>query len=106
MAEQTKTQMQQQQGMQTRTGAWYMITSPHTKEECMQALDQSAQMGEQQLGQWRWGCQSGDHTAYAFVQAQNEDQALQMVPEIVRNKADVQKLDQFSADQIRDMHNK
>jgi hypothetical protein len=89
----------------TKTGTWYMITSPHTVEECMHALDKTAEMGHQNVSQWKWGCMSGDHTAYAMVQAESHDEAKRMVPDIVRSKARVAKLDQFTVDQIKNMHN-
>jgi hypothetical protein len=82
-----------------------MLSSPHTKEECMMVLDQMASRGQRDLSEWKFGCQTGDHTAYAIVQASNEQEALRLVPDVVRSKARVEKVDQFSPDQIRAFHN-
>jgi hypothetical protein len=67
MANQKGTQTQMQYNRQTQVGTCYMITSPHTKAECMQVLEQTAAKGQQEMSQWKFGCRSGDHTAYAIV---------------------------------------
>ena len=106
MANQQRPQTQTREPGKVMTKTWYMITSPHTVQECMQALDEVAKMGQQSATQWKWGCMSGDHTGYAFVQADSPEQALRMVPDIIRDKARVEKVDEFTVDQIRSMHNK
>ena len=40
----------------------YLIESPHTKEECLQALDDVLARGPEFLARFEWGCMSGDHT--------------------------------------------
>ncbi len=104
MANQTRTQTQPQNISMTQTGNWYMITSPHTKEQCLQALDDVANKGQEYLSMWRFGCKSGDHTAYAFVRAESPEQAINQVPDNVRNMARVEKVDELTVEQIRDMH--
>jgi len=84
--------------------AWFMVTSPHTEEECMKALDDVAAKGAKDLAMWRWGCMSGDHTAYAFFEAANQDEAMKQVPENLRAKAKVSKVDQFTVEQIKSFH--
>jgi hypothetical protein len=49
---------------------------------------------------------SGDHTGYAFVHADNPEQALKMVPDNIRNKARVEKVEELTVDQIKNMHKK
>ncbi len=82
----------------------YLIESPHTKEECMAALDSIAQQGKNMLNKWDWGCMDGNHTGYALVEAQNENEALRQVPENIRNKAKVHKVTKFSSEEINAMH--
>lgn len=106
MANQQKGQTQTREASQIRTKTYYMVTSPHTPQECMQALDQIASQGQQALSQWKWACKSGNHTAYGIIQADTPEQALKMVPENIRSKARIEKVDEFTVDQIRDMHNK
>jgi hypothetical protein len=82
----------------------YFITSPHTKEECLAALDSVSEKGPDYLKQWYFGCQTGDHTGYAFIQAENEGEARNYIPDNVRNKARLVKVDQYNQQQIRQFH--
>jgi hypothetical protein len=84
--------------------ATYMVVSPHTEAECMEAIDKVAEKGADDLNNWSWGCMAGDHTGYAFVKAESDESALMGVPEMVRAKARVQKVDKFTLDQIKAAH--
>lgn len=104
MAGQDRPQVQTLGSTKTLGKTWYMITSPHTVQECMDALNHVADMGQQSIAQWRWGCMAGDHTGYAFVHAESPEQALKMVPEDIRHKAHVERVNEFSIDEIKNMH--
>jgi len=80
----------------------YMIISPHTAAECDATLEQAEQLGT--LSKFEWGCKQGDHTGYAIVQATSKEEALKMVPENVRAKARVIKVDHLTPEEIRAMH--
>lgn len=80
----------------------YMIISPHTAAECDAALQQAEQLGT--LSKFEWGCKQGDHTGYAIVQATSKEEALKMVPENVRAKARVIKVDRLTPEEIKAMH--
>lgn len=82
----------------------YLIESPHTKQECLRELDDISAKGKNTLGQFYWGCGKGDHTGYAIVDARDINEALNLVPTFVRDKAKVVELTQFNEDQIRSMH--
>jgi hypothetical protein len=82
----------------------YLVISPHTKEECLTALDGAAALGKEALARWEWGCMSGDHTGYEFVEVSGDAEALKTVPEPVRAKARAVKLSQFTAEQITAFH--
>jgi hypothetical protein len=82
----------------------YLIKAPHTKEECLRALDETLGKGPDVLAQFEWGCMKGDHTAYGIVRAENVTAARNLVPEIVRNKATIQEVTRISPDQIRQFH--
>ena len=84
----------------------YLIESPHTAEECMQALDDISGMGPKALAKWNFGCMTGDHTGWAMVTAADEQAALQMVPANLREKAHVHKLTKFTPAEIKKMHQK
>ncbi len=82
----------------------YFIESPHTKEECLTALDEALAKGPDVLGEFDWGCMAGDHTAYGVVEARTEAEAREMVPAIVRSKARIVTVDKVTPDMIRSFH--
>ena len=82
----------------------YFIESPHTKEECLAAIEGVAKEGEEVLSKFAWGCNSGDHTGYALVDVKDESEAQKLVPEIVRSKARLTKLDKLTIEQIKAYH--
>jgi hypothetical protein len=83
----------------------YLIESPHTKQECLQVLDDTLALGKGALSKFQWGCGSGDHTAWAFVKTNSESRAKEFVPARVRNKAKVVKVGKLSPKQIESYHN-
>ena len=82
----------------------YLIRSPHTKEECLNTLDETLKEGPEVLSQFEWGCMRGDHTAYGIVRADNESDARNLVPGVVRSKATVQEVMRITPEQIRQFH--
>lgn len=86
--------------------ARFMITSPHTKEECVRALEETLAEGEDVLEKFEFGCKSGDHTAYGVFEAANENSARRFVPGFLRPKARFVEVVRFSPEQIRAIHAK
>ncbi|HEY3354568.1 MAG TPA: hypothetical protein VGQ83_15055 [Polyangia bacterium] len=86
--------------------AHFLIESPHTKEECLQALDEITARDPKLLDRYEFGCMAGDHRGWAIIDAPNENQARQAVPEFLRKKSSVVPLNKFTADQVRSFHNK
>jgi hypothetical protein len=82
----------------------YVIESPHTKEECMQALDEMAQQQPQMLDKVVFGCMSGEHTGWATIEADNEEEVRKMLPSNVRGKAKVVPVSKFNKQQIESLH--
>jgi len=85
-------------------GERYIVMVPHTKEDCLKALDAFNAESKKMLDQMDWGCMSGDHTGYVILQAANEEAARNMLPASERSKAKVIKLNKFTSDQIRQFH--
>lgn len=85
--------------------AHFFIQSPHTPAECMRALDEVA-TDPNLLKNYEWGCMAGHHTGYANVEASSETDAQKFVPNFLRGKAQIIKVDRFNTDQIREMHKK
>jgi hypothetical protein len=82
----------------------YLIESPHSEEECLQALDETLARGPRFLAQFDWGCMAGQHTGWATVEAGSESEARNMVPTVVRSKARIIPLNKFTPDQIKSFH--
>lgn len=89
------------QGMQS-----FLISSPHTAEQCLAALDDLNAMAPGLLAKMEFGCMAGDHTGYAIVKAANADAARNMLPESLRASAKIQPLTKFTPEQIKAFHNK
>ena len=86
--------------------ARFLIEVPHTQEECMKAMDEVSAMGPKALAQWDFGCEAGEHVAWAIVTAPDEKTALEKVPEAERANAKVHKLTKLTAAQVKEMHEK
>lgn len=84
--------------------ATYLVSSPHTPEECLAALDEFAAGGEESLDNWYWGCKDGDHTGYEIIQAGSKEEALSTVPESLRDKAKATEVGQITAEDIAAFH--
>ena len=82
----------------------YLVQSPHTKEECLAAIEGVAEKGEEILAKFGWGCNIGDHTGYAIVDVKDKSEAQKLVPEIVRSKASFTKLDKLTTEQLKAYH--
>jgi len=81
----------------------FHVESPHTKEECLTDLDAMAQKPEI-LEKFEWGCMAGDHTGYATVEADSEDQVRGMLPAAVRARAHITQVSTITPEQIRSFH--
>ncbi len=84
----------------------YIIETPHTKEECLRALDEQLVKGPEILKKFNYGCKAGDHTGYALVEVSNEMEARGLVPAFLINKARIVEVDTFTPEVIKSLHAK
>jgi hypothetical protein len=63
----------------------YLIESPHTADECDQAVKEIHAAGY--LHSFEWGCEDGVHAAWAMVDVENLEHARQTVPWMFRDRA-------------------
>jgi len=84
----------------------YLIESPHTKEECLRALDEQLAKGPEILKQFYYGCMAGDHTAYSLVDARDEKEARNLVPAFLLDKARIIEVGIFTPEVIKSLHTK
>ena len=86
-------------------GTKFMVTAPHTPEECLKTLDEVNMQGSKALDKWEWGCMAGDHTGYAILEGKDEAAIKAMLPPSMQN-AKIVKLNKFTAAQIKAFHEK
>lgn len=86
--------------------AHYLIESPHTKENCLQALDAIVDRDQKLLDRYEFGCMAGDHRGIAIVEAKSAQQAREYVPETLRQQAKVVELNRFTPQMVRSFHTK
>lgn len=84
----------------------YLIMMPHSKEQCLKALDNMNASSKELLAKTDWGCMAGDHTGYVMVEASSEKAAREMVPKEERSAAKVIPLNKFTPEQIKAFHQK
>jgi hypothetical protein len=82
----------------------YFVSAAHTPEQCVTNMDEMKAKGDKALSKFKFGCMSGDHTMYGFIQAASADEARQALPLTAQTNAKVVKVDTFTAKQVMDMH--
>lgn len=84
----------------------YIIELPHTKEDCLKALDEVASKATGLLAKTSWGCMSGKHVGWAMVDASSDADALKSLggSQLLLDKACVTKVDKITVDQINAFH--
>lgn len=82
----------------------YFVQTTHTPDQCVQNLSAFKDKGSAFLDKFEFGCMSGDHTAYAFLEGTSEADVKAMLPKDAQATAKVQKVDKFTADQIEKIH--
>ncbi|MCM1986888.1 hypothetical protein [Methanococcoides seepicolus] len=82
----------------------YLVESPHTSEGCLKALDEMLAMGADVLEQYDFGCMVDVHKGWVILEAENESEALKIVPESLRSKARAVALNKFTPEQIKEAH--
>lgn len=80
----------------------YLIETPHTGRNCRLLVSQVETMGY--LHHFEWGCDDNDHTGWAIIEADSKEEALLVVPLLVRDGARVVRLIKFSSEKVREQH--
>ncbi len=86
--------------------AFYMITSVHGAEECLDALDEIRAERADTLNKFVFGCKGGDHTGYAIVDEESREAALSLLPAVLQETACITKVDKFTSADIQSFHAK
>ncbi len=83
--------------------AKFVVEASHTDEECLKALDEGIKMGA--LEKCQFGCRSGEHKGWAFVEADSKQKAIEsVVPSFLRSKAAAHEVSKFTNEEVKAAH--
>jgi hypothetical protein len=76
----------------------FLIEVPHGAEkyECMRSIAIFLNSGSHFLSNADWGCSDGEHKAWFIMEAENKEEALQIVPPVYRINAKITKLIKYN----------
>jgi len=80
----------------------YLVESVHTEEDCHHVVEQFIIHGY--IMHYDWGCESGVHSSWAIVEAENESEALLTIPSLLRSKARAIRLNKFTPQLLQASH--
>ena len=85
----------------------YMIEVTHekTKLECARAIEIFLNTGSHFLTNADWGCPDGEHKAWFFMDANNKNEAIMVVPPALRQHTKITELARFSMKDAIEMMN-
>ena len=80
----------------------FLIEVPHPKEElaCAYAVKIFLTTGSHYLSHADWGCMDGDHRSWMIVEVDNKDDALRILPPVMRADARITQLNKFTLEYI------
>lgn len=84
--------------------AKYLVEAPHTKENCLQALDEVVAKDSRLLDKFDWGCFAGNHTGWAIIEGENEAAIRDTLPASQRDTWSVTAVTKFTPEQIAAYH--
>ncbi|HLF71707.1 MAG TPA: hypothetical protein VI759_06120 [Dehalococcoidia bacterium] len=84
--------------------ARYLVSSEHTEEDCVRALDSVLAISQQLMARFDWGCKDGDHRGWVVVEAQDKNTAKMLLPTFIRDKAQVVALTKFTPEDVKSFH--
>ncbi len=87
-----------------KASSTYFVQVPHTPEQCLASLDEMKQKGDKLLSKLEFGCHSGDHTAYGFIEGTNEQSVLNLLPASEQKDAKIRKVEKISVADIEKLH--
>jgi hypothetical protein len=84
----------------------YIVESRHTPEECLTALDTVLDRSPELLDKLEWGCNTGEHIGWAFLEGNSESDIRGMVPPPLLDKTRIVEVNKYTPDEIRSFHEK
>lgn len=88
-----------------RTRTRYLVEVPHDADECGRVMDEIIGRGPQYALIFWWGCQVGDHRAWAWLVGSGREAVLEeALPPILRGRALVHRVSRIDGRGLRDWH--
>ena len=84
--------------------ARYLVELPHTKEDCLEALDSVVAFSHSLMDRIDWGCGDDVHTGWLLIEAQDAEKACMMLPTNIRDRAKATQLVKFTPEQVMAFH--
>ncbi len=83
----------------------YLIEIPHSENpfECKQVIKIFVESGSHLLANALWGCKSGVHKSWFISEFENKEEALQIVPPLLRHSANIIELVKFTKSDMQEM---
>ena len=78
----------------------FLIESPHAAGDCRRLVKNI--YAEGYLNNCDWGCKGGVHKAWVTIEAENDKQALLVVPYALRANATATKIVKFEPELVKD----
>jgi hypothetical protein len=80
----------------------YLIEIPHSPDriECLRAVEILLSSGSHFLTHADWGCYDGVHKAWFFMDANNKEEVLRIIPPAYRKDAHIMALNKFQLAEV------
>jgi hypothetical protein len=82
----------------------YFVQTTHTPDQCLNNLNEMKGKGDAYLSKFEFGCMSGNHTGYAFLEGTSEQNVREMLPKDAQANAKILKVDKFTVAQVENLH--
>ncbi|HZQ09669.1 MAG TPA: hypothetical protein VFD70_24035 [Anaerolineae bacterium] len=81
----------------------FVIESTHTAEECLEAHDQVAALGQELFSQYYWSCPC-PHAGWVMLEAEDARAAQAAIPNAFRRAARLIRAEKLTLEQLRAAH--
>lgn len=81
----------------------YLIEIPHSENsfECKQVIKLFVESGSHLLSNAHWGCKAGVHKSWFISEFDSKEEALQIIPPLLRHSASIIELTTFTKSDIQ-----
>jgi hypothetical protein len=80
----------------------YLIEIPHSENpvECKQVIQMFVESGSHLLTNALWGCKSGVHKSWFIADFDNKEEAMHIIPPLLRHNASIIELVKFNKEDM------